>query len=133
MLCWGVRLDWIPSPTLTDFQEMQETSELQFSHLSLGITTATSWESCDERENEGLAPCPVMRYWQMLLLTEFSKPGLQVLIISRVSLAESGEFAFDNGTEATSEPIYAWARGPALPGSPLHCLASQAYSSLLCR
>ena len=40
-----------------------------------------------------------------VLLTEFSKPGLQVLIIPRVSLAESGEFAFDNGTEAVSEPI----------------------------
>lgn len=57
-----------------------------------------------------------------VLLTEFSKPGLQVLIIPRVSLAESGEFAFDNGTEAMSEPICLGPSSslarvtPALPG-----------------
>lgn len=36
------------------------TYEPQFSHLYIGVITATSWESHDEQENKGLALCPAV-------------------------------------------------------------------------
>lgn len=40
-----------PPLALASFEEVHNMPEPQFSHLKVGIITATSQESCDEREN----------------------------------------------------------------------------------
>lgn len=85
----GVRLDLQHLLTLRRYRDLGASVFLSVT----GSQNSYFWESCDERENKGLALCPVMWYWQMLLLTEFSKPGpagadhLQSLLSSESSLS----------------------------------------------
>lgn len=71
-------------------------SKPQFSHLKVGIVTATSQESCDEQENKSLASCPGIVVSVAVVVNRIyqSKPGLRVFLISRVSLTDSCCFCF---------------------------------------
>lgn len=94
-LCCGVRPDVISSPTLTGFGEVHSTSEPQFSHLLVGRITVTWQESRDEREPKDLAPRPVIVLFATVVnRTHQSKPSLQVLVISKVSVADGSWVCF---------------------------------------
>lgn len=54
----------------------------RFSHLYVGVITASSQESRDEQENKGLAPCPAVVVSVAVINRLYQpKPGLQVLAI----------------------------------------------------